>query len=63
MTVSQLIHPVHSVARHSRHAFFHALHQNATQRSTRDSALWRAIGIGAAFAATGFAMMATALTG
>lgn len=62
MTVAQLVQPVHSVARHSRGAFLHALHHN-TARVTRDTALWRAVGIGGAFAASGFAMMALALGG
>jgi len=63
VTVAQLVHPAYSVARHSGRAVFKTLHQTAGHRPTRDAALWRSIGIGAGFAATGFAMMASALIG
>jgi hypothetical protein len=63
VTVAQLVRPAYSVARHSPRAFFRRLHHTATQRCMRDAALWRAIGIGGAFAATGFAIMASALAG
>jgi hypothetical protein len=64
VTVAQLVHPAHSFARHSRRAFFRALHQATLQRLSRnDAALWRAIGIGMGFAAAGFAVMASALAG
>ncbi len=69
MTVAQLAHPAHSFARHSQRALFRALQQTITLRQaaaeylSRDAALWRAIGIGMGFAATGFAIMASAFTG
>lgn len=40
-----------------------ALHHSAGHRRIRDGAVWRSIGIGAGFAATGLAMMASALIG
>lgn len=67
MTVAQFAYPAHSFARHSRRAWFRALrqttllHQAATQYLSRDVALWRAIAIGMGFAATGFAIIASAL--
>jgi hypothetical protein len=69
VTVAQLTHPAHSFARHSQRALFRALHQTATLQQTaaqyvsRDPALWRAIAIGMGFAATGFAIIASALAG
>jgi predicted transcriptional regulator len=67
VTVAQLVHPTQSLAHYSRLALFRALHKAATLRQTvaqylsRDAALWRAIAIGMGFAATGFAIIATAL--
>ena len=63
MTVAQLVHPAYSVARHSRRAVFQTLHQTVRLHPTRDAALWRSIGIGAGFAASGFALMASAFIG
>jgi hypothetical protein len=39
------------------------LHHSAGHRRMRDAAVWRSIGIGAGFAATGLAMMASAFIG
>jgi hypothetical protein len=63
VTVAQLVHPAYSVARHSGRAFFHSSHHSTGHRAKRDAALWRSIGIGAGFAATAFAMMASAFVG
>ncbi|HUB15187.1 MAG TPA: hypothetical protein VMB34_24775 [Acetobacteraceae bacterium] len=65
MTVAQLVYPAHgfahNFAHHSRRVWFRALHQTAARRLSSDIEVWRAVGIGLAFAGAGFAMMAAAL--